>query len=231
MHLRARQDWAAFQPSAIPSKIDIPPLDGWLDTLTARPARALDIGCGAGGVVRRLLARGFEVVGIDINKAAIAALEHEWRDAAQVAVYERDVASAEGFALADARFDVAVCQLVASVVGDAQDRSQLLSNTQRVLRPGAALFISFSGLSDDLNHEYAELYERDACATGEHGSYFSRDATGRVLYRTHHFSKPEIEALLRARGFDTIDVTEQLEASSRRPEQRARFYYVTCRRV
>ncbi|MEY4576897.1 MAG: hypothetical protein RL701_1600 [Pseudomonadota bacterium] len=228
MHAQSRLDWASFEPAAIPTKTHLAQLGRWLNSLPERPSRALDIGCGAGSVVRLLHARGFTVVGIDINAAALSELRRELRDT--VELYERDVASDAGFALADAGFDVAVCQLVASVVGDAQDRAQLLRNAQAALRPGGALFMSFSGLSADINPEYAELYTRDAPATGEYGSYFSRDATGRVLYRTHHFSRADIETLLREVGFDSIHIEEQIEASSRRPEQRARFYYATCAR-
>jgi hypothetical protein len=120
---------------------------------------------------------------------------------------------------------------VASVVGDAQDRAALLRNISEVLRPGGALFISFSGLSDDLNAEYANLYARDLTETGEHGSYVSRDSTGRELYRTHHFARDEIVQLLAAQDFQDVQIDEQIEASSRRPDQRARFYYVTCTRA
>jgi len=229
MHAQSRRDWASFEPAAIPTKTQLQPLERWLGLQTHRPARALDIGCGAGGVTRLLLARGFSVVGVDINPAAIAALKRELGDAAEV--HERDVASEAGFGLDEAGFDVAVCQLVVSVVGDARDRAQLLSNTWRALRPGGSLFISFSGLSADLNAEYAELYARDVQATGEYGSYLSRDGDGRVLYRTHHFAKADVERLLQEHGFVAIQIEEQIEASSRRPEQRARFFYATCTRA
>jgi len=126
-------------------------------------------------------------------------------------------------------FDAAVCQLVISVIGDAADRAQLLSNTLRALRPGGSLFISLSGVSDDINPAYAELYRRDAAATGEFGSYFSRDAEGRVLYRTHHFSAEETHVLLSDAGFIDIHIDEHIEVSSRRHDQRTRFLYVTGR--
>jgi len=229
MHTRSRQDWSVFAPEAIPTKSQVPQLERWLRELPAAPLRCVDIGCGAGGCTRRLLARGDSVVAVDINERAIAALRRALAGAA-VELHVRDVANPVGLGLAAGAFDAAVCQLVVSVVGDAQDRATLLRNTHEVLREGAALFISFSGLSDDLNAEYASLYARDLQETGEHGSYLSRDETGRVLYRTHHFSADEIVQLLAATGFVDVQMEEQIEASSRRPEQRARFFYVTCRR-
>ena len=229
MYAPSRQDWSAFDPAVIPTKTSVPQLERWVSALPAAPLRCLDIGCGAGSSTRRLLARGDSVVGLDINERAIAQLRSELVGAS-VELHACDVASAAGLGLAACSFDAAVCQLVASVVGDAQDRAALLHNTHEVLRPSGLLFISFSGLSDDLNPEYASLYARDLAETGEHGSYFSRDETGRVLYRTHHFGRAEITQLLSAQGFVALQIDEQLEASSRRPEQRARFYYVTCQR-
>jgi SAM-dependent methyltransferase len=224
MYAPSRRDWAAFDPAAIPTKSQTPQLERWLQALGSPPLRVVDIGCGAGDVTRRLSAQGFSVVGLDINEASITQL----RAALNVELHVRDVASADGFGLAPASCDAAVCQLVASVVGDAQDRGALLRNIGEVLRPGGALFISFSGLSDDLNAEYASLYARDVVETREHGSYVSRDASGRALYRTHHFSRKEIVELLSKHSFRDIQIDEQIEASSRRPDQRARFYYVTC---
>ena len=127
-------------------------------------------------------------------------------------------------------FDAAICQLLISVIGDLSDRVQLLRNICNVLRAHAPLFVSFAGLSDDLNHEYAELYARDRAATGENGSYYSRSADGRVLYRTHHFAPGEIRELLEQNGFGDVEIEAEVESSSRRADQRARFYYATCRR-
>lgn len=228
MHAPSRRDWARFDPTAIPTKTHTPQLERWLDALRP-PLRCLDIGCGAGSGVRQLLARGCSVVGIDINPAAVAQLTAALQGAA-VELHVRDVASEHGLGLEPECCDAALCQLVASVVGDAADRAALLRNMHAALRPGAPCFVSFSGLSDDLNASYAELYARDAAATQEHGSYLSRAADGCVLYRTHHFSRAEIEWLLGAHGFANIEVEESIESSSRRPDQRARFYYVSCTR-
>jgi SAM-dependent methyltransferase len=230
MYAPSRRDWAAFEPASIPTKTYTPQLARWLAALDQSPLRVVDIGCGAGNSTQRLVARGFSVVGLDINEAAISQLKAALADTA-VELHVRDVASPGGLGLAPTSFDAAVCQLVASVVGDAQDRAALLRNISEVLRPGGSLFISFSGLSDDLNPEYASLYARDRAETGEHGSYVSRAADGRELYRTHHFGREEIVQLLTAHGFHDIQIDEQLEASSRRPDQHARFYYVTCTRI
>lgn len=229
MRARNRAVWAGYDPATIPTKARMPHVEQWLTTLSP-PACVLDVGCGTGGASRLLLERGCSVVGIDINRTAIEALSREFGNGRKAEFRVRDVASLSGFELGSALFDGAVCQLVASVVGDVFDRMQLLTNIHDVLRPDGKLSISFSGLSDDINPTYAELYTSDHSRTGEYGTYLSRDASGRVLYQTHHFAAEEIQKLLRDRGFREIRIEEKIEASSRRPDLRARFYYVTCER-
>jgi SAM-dependent methyltransferase len=228
MHDQSRRDWARFAPDAIPTKKQVPHLMRWLDAAGfASGARVLDLGCGAGEVTRKLVERGCDVVGVDINAAAIAHCE---RTCAGARFYERDIAAVHGLSLAEPPFDAVVCQLVISIVGDAADRAQLLRNAYNVLRRGSGLFISFAGLSDDVNDAYAALYARDFEETRRHGTYLSRDPDGRTLYRTHHFGATEIEELLDRAGFEIVTMEVEIEGSSRRSDQRARFYYASCRR-
>ena len=88
---------------------------------------------------------------------------------------------------------------------------------------------SASGVSDTINPGYARLYAEDLPLTGEQHTYLSRNASGDVLYTTHHFTVPELHDLLEAAGFDEIRVTTERETSSRRPDEAAFFLYATCR--
>ncbi|MGI9178208.1 MAG: hypothetical protein ACR2IT_10175, partial [Pirellulales bacterium] len=83
--------------------------------------------------------------------------------------------------------------------------------------------------SDTINPGYARLYADDLPLTGERYTYLSRDASGEVLYTTHHFTDDELRDLLDAAGFDEIRVATDREASSRRPDEAAFFHYATCR--
>jgi len=234
----AGEDWRRFDVTAIPSKDSTPHLDRFLSEVTTTavghaPRRLLDIGCGDGRLSKRLHERGFSVTGVDVSPAAVCAA----RELAATAdpsgellrFHEADMA-ADAPPRIDAKpFDVVVCQLVLSIIGDARQRCNLLRHAQACLAPDGWLFLSASGVSDVINPGYAKLYAKDFPDTRELHTYFSRDADGRVLYATHHFTSDELASLLERQGFSSITVTTELEASSRRPDEAAYFLYATCR--
>lgn len=233
----ARDDWRRYDPASIPGKGATPQLDaflaGILERRPERPPWLLDVGCGTGRLARRLFAAGFSVVGVDINAEAVRVARAMAADVEPTGESLRfevaDFAAMEHPRVAGGPFDVVVCQLVLSIVGDAGDRVNLLRHLRASLRPGGWLYLSASGVSDSINPAYARLYAADYPLTGERHSYLSRDDRGEVLYRTHHFTADEVVDLLATTGFGDIRVTTVEEASSRRPSEAAFFHYATCR--
>ncbi len=228
--MTSREDWARFEPTAIPTKTELGELEAWLDGIRpgkAGPAHLLDLGCGAGAVSRRVYEKGFTVVGVDINSDAVAEAR---RTTAGATFHVRDVASPRGLELDEAPFDGVVCQLVLSIVGDVSDRRRLLANALDSLRPGGAFYLSASGVSDAINPGYGRLYEQDFPLTRERHTYCSRDATGNVLYRTHHFTEDELRDLLESAGFMDVVIERKKESSSRRPGEAAFFLYAFSRK-
>jgi SAM-dependent methyltransferase len=233
----ARDDWRRFDAGAIPSKDSTPHLDAFLTAVTEEAGGSrlalLDVGCGSGHLSRRIHDSGFAVVGVDINPDAIHAAQ-------RLAVPADAAGGTLRFAVADfaadvspsldgGPFDVVVCQLVISIIGDVRQRENLLRHVRDAMRPGGQLFLSASGVSDTINPGYARLYAEDLPLTGERHTYLSRNASGDVLYTTHHFTVPELHDLLEAAGFDEIRVATERETSSRRPDEAAFFLYATCR--
>lgn len=234
----AREDWRLFDVGSIPTKASTPHLDRFLTGQTpAAPGHAppslLDVGCGDGRLGGRLYERGFSVTGVDISPDAVLAARALAASAEvpgrSLRFHEADFAADLPPRIEGGPFDIVVCQLVVSIIGDVRSRRNLLRHVRCNLRPGGWLYLSASGVSDSINPGYARLYADDAQQTGEQHSYFSRGEDGRILYMTHHFTGEEILDLLQSEGFEQIDVIQEREASSRRPDEAAFFLYATCR--
>ena len=232
------EDWRRFDAQKIPSKASTPQLDRVLAAVqeTApenQPLALLDVGCGTGRLGRRLYDRGFSVLGVDVNPDAVRAAQDLAVAAAAPGRFlrfvEGDFAADRAPPIDGGPFDVVVCQLVLSIIGDARRRSNLLRHVREHLRPGGWLYLSASGVSDSINAGYARLYAEDIHLTGERHSYLSRNEQGEVLYMTHHFTANELVQQIEAAGFDQISVATEKEASSRRPDEAAYFHYATCR--
>ena len=233
-----REDWRRFDVGAIPSKRRTPHLDSFLAELgtTATglaPLTLLDVGCGDGRVGKRLYERGFSVVGVDISPAAVRAASElvvsVGAPGPSLRFQEADFAADDPPRIAGSPFDVVVCQLVLSIVGEVRHRKNLVRHLRENLRPGGWLYLSASGVSDAINPAYARLYAEDFPLTGERYTYYSRGEDGKILYTTHHFTMEELVALLETEGFQQISVTTERESSSRRPDEAAYFLYATCR--
>lgn len=240
----ARSDWNAFAAEAIPTKTDFGPLEIILTDINktlgvARSALILDAGRGAGVVSRYLYSKGFSVVGVDINESAINNARQytaeligpsDDRSTRSLDFVCADILNTASPAIQADAFTGAICQLVISIIGTGQDRVALLTNVFKALRPGGYLYLSASGVSDDINPMYAELYKSDLEITKEPYTYLSRDDQDRILYATHHFSEEELRYLMQSTGFHDIRNDKKREASSRRINQSAYFYYCYCRK-
>jgi SAM-dependent methyltransferase len=96
--------------------------------------RVLDAGCGTGYGSKILARAGADVVGVDIDPAAL--------DEAREAAPERvafEMADARKLPFADAEFDVAVCF---EVIEHVDDPESILDELRRVLRPDGLLVAS-----------------------------------------------------------------------------------------
>lgn len=98
----------------------------------------------------------------------------------------------------------------------------------RHVKSNGKVLISASGASEDVNPNYKQMYDQDLAVTEEYRTYVSRGANGEVLYLTHHFAADELIALLKEAGFVDVNLVVEAESSSRRPDQKANFYYVTA---
>jgi len=109
--------------------------------------RILDVACGTGVVTRLAAARVGEagaVAGLDVNPGMLAVARSVMPSDAAVDWYET---SAEAMPLADASFDVVLCQMGLQFI---PDKVQALKEIRRVLGPGGRLVLNLPGPTPDL---------------------------------------------------------------------------------
>ncbi len=97
----------------------------------------VDVGCGGGGLVRELSARGARLVGVEISEAQLAAALA--RDDGSGARYE--IGMAQDLPLPDASIDLALFMRTLHHVAPA-DLGAALREARRVLRPDGAVYVA-----------------------------------------------------------------------------------------
>jgi len=155
----------------------------------------LDIGCGYGRACFFLHENGCNVVGIDVNKSHVKMALEEAK--------KRYISEKLGFLLNDAcamcfpeaSFDTVTMLGVLTLIPKAK-RQKIISEAWRVLKPSGYLFIEEFGRTWR-NPVYAKRYREDLKLTGEKGTFTVKDDNGRVLHLAHHFTRKEIQILLK----------------------------------
>ena len=108
-----------------------------LEARLPRPefTRFLDICCGPARHAAHLVERGYDVTGIDRDRAAIAAASERCPGGRFVELDQRDIATLEG------PFDAAVIMWQSFGFFDSATNDQVLADIREVLRPGGRLVL------------------------------------------------------------------------------------------
>lgn len=165
-------------------------IDRVADILDVTRSRSiLDIGCGTGIATRQLAARGYHVVGTDIDADMI----EEARSVGQAGTYE--IADASHLDFPDAEFDGATAFGAFHWFSDEAS----VRSIQRVLRPGAAFVVVNKNDAGDFRESIVEIVRRHVALAG--------------AYPKHNYHPAKT---LAAFGFDAIeeDVVPMIERLS-----------------
>lgn len=189
--------WEKVSGKNIPSSLDLYPI---IHNYLQEDDEILDIGCGSGKISLELASLGYSVTGIDINSEAISLAETAARSPGlnqrTGGRAEFKVENASSLSFHDSSFDFAVMQAFLTSVPDPKERSRIIKEVFRVLKPGAYLYLVEFGQNWHLKL-YRKRYLHDFPITKEEGSFLARDPeTGETEFIAHHFTEKELVFLL-----------------------------------
>jgi ubiquinone/menaquinone biosynthesis C-methylase UbiE len=163
-----------------------------------RGERVLDLGCGNGRISKIIKEHGYLTYGMDVNAGAIALAQSN----PDLASIEFSVQDAKATNYATDFFDGLIEQAVLACM-EKPDRSIVLNEARRILKPGGIFSIAEFGIREDKK----EKYEVDATITGEYGTRIIKKEDGSEWYRSHNFRRDELEGLIQDAGFEIIHET------------------------
>lgn len=207
--------WETVSGKKIPSSLELYPI---IYNYLQEHYKILDIGCGFGKISLELASMGYSVTGIDINteavKLSIDAAEILGLGKTKKGKAEFKVRNASALPFCESSFDFAVMQAFLTSVPDSQERSRIIQEVFRVLKPDGYLYLVEFGQNWHLKL-YREHYLQDFQVTKEEGSFLALNPeTGEVEFIAHHFSEKELVFLLIDCGFE-IDYFKVEELKTR----------------
>ncbi|MDQ6651299.1 MAG: methyltransferase domain-containing protein [Acidobacteriota bacterium] len=137
----------------------------WLEQYLKNPrARILDYGCGYGRALAELSRAGYRnLIGVDFSEGMLARCSMEVPSASLI---RND---GDGFPIKDGCFDAVLLFAVLTCIPDSDAQRVLLTEAERVLRPGGLLYVSDLLVNDDKRNR--ERYERYAAMYGCYGVF------------------------------------------------------------
>ena len=155
----------------------------------------LDVGCGYGRACFFLGENGFRVVGVDVDKAQIESAVEEAGAHEPHEVTHFLINDARRLCFPESSFDAATMLGLLTLVSK-PDRSRMIGEVYRVLRPSGIVFVEEFGRTWT-NSVYAKRYRRDSEVTGEQCTFLVKDEDGNLLHFAHHFGRQELYGLFR----------------------------------
>jgi ubiquinone/menaquinone biosynthesis C-methylase UbiE len=160
----------------------------------------LDVGCGYGRTCLFMHENNFQVVGVDVDRVQVElALREIGKQRIRQGI-ELVVNDARNLCFPDSIFDAVTMLGVLTLVWKTE-RPKIINEVDRVLKPSGYIFIEEFGRTWE-NRVYRKRYKDDVNVTKELGTITVKDEKGEVLHFGHHFTRKELEALLK--GFRLV---------------------------
>ena len=227
-HLDPDSDAASRKPETIEATVD------WVLRGQSHPGSIIDLGCGPGLYAREYAARGWAVVGVDINESSIN--------------HAVATAKAEGLSIQYRRqsyldkidagtFDVATCIYCDFGALTKDQQMTFLANARQLLAPNGVLVFDVFGPGISQALEAGRSWERDgadgfwstspAYVLSEYQHFEDEAVWGRkyivlpdvgapatYVVWDHYFTIARLEAMLTAAGFSVIETKSDLVPQS-----------------
>lgn len=227
-HLDTESDAASRKTDVINETID------WFLRPYDRPRSVIDLGCGPGLYTAKLASRGWQVLGIDINKYSVEYANQE------CAARELSAKHTEGSYLSDmdvGKFDLATCIYCDFGALTAEDQKLFLRNARALLNKNGVLVLDV--FSDGIGNTKSEgrswsseaagnfwcdqscyvlsecVHFRESHVWGEKHIIIpeSGESFSTVIW-THYFTIERITALLKNFGFEVTEINTDLVKES-----------------
>ena len=136
----------------------------WLAKYSNPHARVLDYGCGYGRTLAELSEAGFQnLIGVDFSEAMLTRAKLEVPGSKLIR------SDGKGLPFANDCLDVVILFAVLTCIPNDNEQRRLVSEVQRVLRPGGIIYLSDLLINDDVRNR--ERYEQFVKAYGCYGVF------------------------------------------------------------
>jgi SAM-dependent methyltransferase len=186
----------------------------------SKPGRLLDLGCGTGRLCAHFAAKGFECVGVDLSDEMLA----KARTVSNVTWLKANIVELHD--LPEASFDNVACLFsTLGMIRTPEHRQAVVANAFRLLKPGGTFVV----------HVHNRWFRGLGWRRFLGGDMRMPQAYGGAALTIHHFSRREINRLLRDAGLLLHEVcpvgaTETKPAASWLPACRVYGYLVSAQR-
>jgi len=189
----AYQEWKEFDGKKVVASSQF---SGKIFEFLPPAGNILDLGCGNGRISKLIQDEGYQVWGMDINEDAITVAKND----PGLSGIEFSVQDATATNYMNNFFDGVVEQAVLACM-EKTDRIKTFKEAHRILKTGGIFSIAEFGIKP--NRE--EKYEADALIAGEYGTMIVRKEDGSEWFRSHNFTREELNALISDAGFEVVN--------------------------